>query len=395
MRGPAGSPNELEREIVREIRRSGPIPFSRFMELALYHPRLGYYEREPGRIGVDGDYFTASDVGTAFGECVARQLEEMDELAGRPGSFTVVEFGAGRGLLARDVLRALEQRGSELRPRLRYVLVERSEALRRRARLEAPAAEVAAPESVEPAAAGCALAVELFDALPVHRVRRRQGRLVEVLVGTDGSGRLVEVEGEPSAEVSAWAARRGVAPAEGDEGEVSMEIGRQLGAMTAAIGKGFVLVVDYGDEASSLYGRRRAAGTLLAYRRHRTSDDLLASPGEQDLTSHVNFTAIEEHARELGLVFLGRTTQERFLVSAGILERFDQGEDSVWRRPSEVRRRLQALQLIHPEGMGRAFRVLAFSKGLDPPPRLRAFETGALSPEVGSAREGWRRGGSP
>lgn len=395
MRTPAGSPNELEREIASEIRRSGPIPFSRFMELALYHSRLGYYEREPSPIGPEGDYFTASDAGTAFGECMARQLEEMDEVVGRPGPFTVVEFGAGRGLLARDVLRALEERGSGLFHRLRYVLVERSEALRRRARIEAPAARIAAPESLPRGAVGCALAVELFDALPVHRVRRRQGRLVEVLVGTDGSGRLVEVDGEPSEEVSAWAVRYGVAPGEGDEGEVSTEAGRQLGAMAAAIGKGFVLIVDYGDDAASLYGPRRAAGTLLAYRRHRTSGDLLASPGEQDLTSHVNFTALQEHARECGLVFLGRTTQERFLVAAGILERFDTREDSVWRRPSDVRRRLQALQLIHPEGMGRAFHVLAFSKGLDPPPRLRAFQKGAPLSEVESARARPRRGGKP
>jgi len=373
--GSAASSRELEGEIARAIRSEGPIPFSRFMELALYHPVHGYYSRSADRIGPRGDYVTASDAGTAFGECLARQLEEMDDRLGSPPSFAVVEFGAGRGLLSRDILEELRARRSSLLGRLDYVLVDSSARMRERAEREAPEARAVAPEQVGPSAAGCALAVELFDALPVDRVRRRAGRLVEVRVGLDGHGRLVEVEVEPSAEVSAWASRYGVAAREGFEGEVSLRLAPQLDRMAATIGAGFLLVVDYGDEAASLYGPRRRAGTLLAYRRHRTSEDLLANVGEQDLTSHVNFTALEDRAREIGLVFLGRTTQERFLIANGILSCFEQDERT-WRTPSGVRRRLRALELIHPEGMGRIFQVLAFSKGIEPPPRLKAFEEG-------------------
>ncbi len=198
--------------------------------------------------------------------------------------------------------------------------------------------------------------------------------VVTLLLLATGWWLLAGREGEPSPETLAWAERFAVAPAEGDEGEVSLALEPQLDAMASAIERGFLLVVDYGHPAAELYGPRHRAGTLLAYRRHRASGDVLARVGEQDLTAHVNLTAVEDRAREIGLALGGRTTQDRFLVANGILERFEQVEDDGWRRPSEVRRRLQALQLLHPEGMGRRYRVLLFSKGIEPPPRLRGFQ---------------------
>ncbi len=131
-----------------------------------------------------------------------------------------------------------------------------------------------------------------------------------------------------------------------------------------------LIIVDYGASATELYGPAHAGGTLLAYRRHRAHDGYLEQVGEQDLTAHVNFTALEDHARERGLSVLGQTTQDRFLIANGLLEAFESRDESQWRDPREVKRRLQAMQLIHPSAMGRRFRVLLLAKGLDPPPEL-------------------------
>lgn len=359
--------------IAEEIRRDGPITFARFMDLALNDPAGGYYARGGARLGPDGDFFTASDAGDAFGECLARQLAEMDERLGAPDPFRVVELGGGRGLLARDVLHHAARNHPDLASRLRYTLVDTSAAMREEASRRAPRAETAHPSALVAGGEGCVLAVELFDAIPVHRLRRRGGRLCEVRVAVNADGALVEHEGEADARAMAMAERYGAAPAEGDEGEVSPASLEVLDRMAGIVGRGFFAIVDYGHPAEDLYAPRRRRGTVLAYRRHAVSEDLLEFVGEQDLTAHVNFTALEDRAREIGLEVLGRTTQDRFLVANGILERFEVREGERWGDPAQAKRRLQAMQLIHPDGMGRTFRVLVLAKGIAPGPSLRGL----------------------
>ncbi len=366
---PRGVPDLLDR-IACEIRSSGPIPFSRFMEHALYDPELGYYARGSGRLGREGDYFTASDVGSAFGECAARQLREMDSILGRPAPFAVIEHGAGRGLLARDILDATARDDPGLSARLEVVLVDAGSGMRERARLEVPEATVVPPGGAGPRRAGCCLAVELFDALPVHRVRRRGGRIREVYVGMSEGGELIEVEDDPLPGALDLAVRYGAAPGEGDEAEVCPGAAAALDGMASSLSRGFLLVVDYGYPATELYAPSRRRGTLLAYHRHATNEDYLRRVGEQDLTAHVNFTHLEDLARERGLAVLGRTTQDRFLIANGILDRFADAPGERREDPARVRARLRAMQLIHPEGMGRTFRVLILSAGISPPPVL-------------------------
>jgi SAM-dependent MidA family methyltransferase len=360
---------ELLHRIAGEIRERGAISFARFMDLALHDAEYGYYARGASRLGREGDFFTASDVGNFFGECVARQLFEMDGLLGRPPEFAAVEFGAGRGLLARDVLDALPAIDPGFAGRLRYVAVDSSPGMRAAGSGRAPEAEAAAPGAVAPRPAGCVLAVELFDALPVHRLRRRGGRLHEVVVDLDAAGLLVEAERDPSPEAAALAGRYGAAARDGEEAEVCPAADGQLEQLASALGTGFVVIVDYGYPADVLYGPGRPRGTLLAYHRHATNEEFLVRVGEQDLTAHVNFTHLEDRARELGLVPLGLTTQDRFLIANGILRHFEDGAGGR-NDPAAVRARLRAMQLIHPEGMGRTFKVLILSKGLDPPPVL-------------------------
>ncbi len=360
----------LTRRIAAEIASTGPMSFSRFMELALYDPGHGYYASGVGRLGKAGDFFTASDVGSAFAECLASQVVEMDARLGRPERFDLLEFGAGRGLLARDVLDSIQDLDPRLAERLGCALVDASPAMREEAARRVPEARIVAPDDVGSGHTGCIVAVELFDALPVHRLRRRGGRLVEVFVGCGPGGSLVEVERPTLPEAAALAERYGAAAREGDEAEVSPASVRMLDAMAGTLVRGFILVVDYGYPADELYGPAHPRGTLLAYHRHSTSEDYLARAGEQDLTAHVNFTALEDRARERGLRVLGRTTQDRFLVATGILERLREEDPRRERDPRLVKRRLQALQLLHPEGMGRAFKILLISKDVDPPAEL-------------------------
>jgi SAM-dependent MidA family methyltransferase len=358
-----------EERIRGEIARCGPIPFARFMELALYDPAGGYYAAGSRGLGRGGDYVTASDAGRAFGRCLARQLAEIDRRIGPLDPFHCVEFGAGRGLLGRDVLDAMPGVDANLARRLQYVMVDRSAGMRAEAGGRVPEALVVAPEDLGGGHLGAAVAIELFDALPVHRVRRRSGRLVEVQVDLDGD-RLVEREGPPGAEVRILAERYAAAREEGQEAEVSPEAARQVDALARCLARGVILIVDYGDDAAGLYGGTRPQGTLLAYHAHVTSRDYLARVGSQDLTAHVNFTLLEDRARALGLATLGRTTQDRFLLANGIAAEFEPPPAHLLQDPRAAKRRLQALHLIHPQGMGRAFRVLAFCKGCDPPPPL-------------------------
>ena len=356
----AGHPLLLD-AIRGEVRCHGSISFARFMELALYHEPFGYYARGSEGLGRSGDYVTASDVGRAFGETLARQFAEIDDLLGRPDPFRLVEFGAGRGLLVRDLLDAIREGSPERLPRFRATLLDRSASMREEAARVVPEAEVLAPDVLVSGGAGCVVAVELLDALPVHRVVRRGGALREIAVGAEGE-RLVTVLREPPAEVAAWASEYGAAPEDGDEAEVSLGLGPAVARLASAVDRGVVIVVDYGDTAERLYGPGRRRGTLLAYHRHRTSEEVLSRVGEQDLTAHVNFTALSREARRAGMVELGTTTQDRFLVASGILDGLD---DERQEGVAAVKRRLQAKQLIHPDGMGRAFKFAIFAKGME------------------------------
>jgi SAM-dependent MidA family methyltransferase len=165
------------------------------------------------------------------------------------------------------------------------------------------------------------------------------------------------------ADLVAWADRYGAATVEGVEAEISPALAEQVDRIAAVLGRGVALIVDYGYRAEELYGPGRERGTLLAYHRHRCHERYLEHVGEQDLTAHVNFSAIEDHARAAGMRFLGLTTQEKFLIGNGILELFEDQDPRTLQDPRRAKRRLQAMQLIHPFGMGRAFKVLALGKG--------------------------------
>lgn len=375
---------ELVAAIASEIRTGGPISFARFMHLALNHPAYGYYSTGPERIGRSGDFITSPEVSAVFGECIAAQILEMDRLLDG-GPLTLVELGPGTGRLAEDILTALRagDRGTgaadRVVQRLTFILVESSAGLRaaQRARLEdrAGGTHIAWARAVEEAVAlaggkirGVVLSNEFFDVLPVHVVVRREGTLYEKHVGiSDDAFDEVLVPVGPG-ELLDYATRYGVAPADGMEAEIGLEAMRVAGVIADGLEAGFHMAIDYGDEAKTLYSRLRPRGTLLSYSGHRTNERFLDRPGMQDITAHVNFTALIDAGQARGLRTAGLTTQDRFLLAFGIADRIATLAAST--DPADIRRRLSLMMLIHPEGMGRTFKILLQHKGLAKPPAL-------------------------
>jgi SAM-dependent MidA family methyltransferase len=358
-------------EILAErIRVGGPITFAEFMRECLYHPVHGYYSRTSA--GRFGDYYTSVDVHPIFGRLLARQFAEMWELLGSPRPFIVAESAAGVGRLAGHILDFSAQALPEFYAALEYVTVERSAARRAEhpARLgqHVAAGRVSSAEEIPRSIpAGCIFSNELLDALPAHRVILEHGALREVFVGFE-SARFIEVLGEPSMPaLGRYFEEQGITLEEGQHAEVCFEACDWIENAGRALERGFVLTIDYGHEAGILYSEHHNRGTLLAYRNHTVSENLLDVPGEQDLTAHVNFTALDLWGRRAGLVRTGLVTQSEFLVALGrgneFADLYNPGESEM----EKLRARLLLKNLIHPEGLGEKFQVLIQHKGIAEP----------------------------
>jgi len=306
-----------------EIRDQGSITFCRFMELALYHPTEGYYNAARERIGRAGDYVTSPEISPLFGYAVARQIAELWRCQSSPAQFPIVEYGAGNGRLARDVIHWMAQRDPECYRSLTYTLIEISPALRA---IEGESlADLAATEKLrvgghrqDELTSCCVIANELLDSFPVHRVAMRDGTLKEVYVNLDGDA-LIETLGPPSTgELPAYFSRLELLPAEGCVVEVNLAVGKWLTEAAKTVPYGYVLLLDYGYAAERLYAPWRRDGTLLCYHRHSASGDPYRFLGRQDITSHVDFSSLALDARALGFSLLGFTDQSRFLAGLGL-----------------------------------------------------------------------------
>jgi SAM-dependent MidA family methyltransferase len=357
----------LARCLAGRIAARGPLTFAEYMEACLYDPTHGYYSRpEATRFA---DYYTSVDVHPIFGRLLARQLAQMWDLLGKPRPFLVVEAGAGVGRLAAHILDFAAARLPDFYAGLRYVTVERTEA-RRSAQALALGRHIASGHAQSPAdlpeeiAEGCVFSNELFDAMPVHRVVSLNGELRECYVNCD-AGRLVE-EWRPlsSPAVQDYFARQGTTLQEGQQAEAGLAACRWMQDAARRLGRGFVLSVDYGHDARELYSDRHTRGTLLAYHQHRANEDYYAAPGEQDLTAHVNFTALELCGHEAGLETAGRVSQSRFLLALGRANGFGDLYEAEQNESERMRARQKLTALIHPEGMGETFQVLIQQKGI-------------------------------
>jgi SAM-dependent MidA family methyltransferase len=339
-------------ELMRdEILASMPprITFARFMERALAEPGLGYYATSDERPTRGGDFLTAPELHPLFGRCLGRQLHELWERLGSPARFTVQEWGAGRGTLRRTVREGLEADGSGLVEAIDWEAVD----LHGGTPATVPAARVT----------GAIVANEFLDALPVHRMVQRAGELRERYVTWNGRG-FAEIEGEPSTpDLAGHLAAAGVSIADGQGAEICLEATAWVGRAAAGLERGALVVLDYGYEAPELYGPRHLAGTLVTYRNHRVGTDPYSAVGYQDITAHVDLTALDRAAVGAGLERLGSTTQARFLAALGLGELLsDLGRDPSTDPQEYLDARAAVGRMLDPRHLG-AFRVLAYGRG--------------------------------
>ncbi len=363
-------------EAVRDEILAAPdrrITFARFMERVLTEPGTGYYAATATRPTREGDFLTAPELHPFFGRCLGRQLDEIRERLGRPARFTVREWGAGRGTLARSVADGLAADGSPLAGVLDWQPTDLPDRY---------------PEPPVGPFTGAVIANEYLDALPVHRVEQRGGRLLERYVTWTGVGDRAagaaaarqpdgwfgEIADEPStAALEAELAVAEVRLAAGQLAEIRPGLARWVSTAVNELEAGLLLVIDYGHPASVLYGPRRMAGTLVTYRGHAAGDDPFAAVGRQDITTHVDLTAVERGARTAGLTELGSTSQAEFLVSLGLGDLLSRlGLDPATDGGAYLLARASVVRLLDPRALG-GFRVLAFGRGIERVPALRGM----------------------
>jgi SAM-dependent MidA family methyltransferase len=381
----------LRKQIEQEIREIGPIPFSRYMEICLYDPVAGYYSRNAEQFGKAGDFYTSSDVHAVFGRLLARQFDEMWQSLDRPPEIEILELGPGRGLFARDVLDWSKKKLPDFFAALHYTLQEASPALRAKLRStlreHITTGKAVVPEerpslprrfsarsgrkgdqvregrpnlihrALTPTTPLIIFANEFFDVLPVE-ILATEGRLHLARE----NNRLHEVWLAPTADELEFLDRYGVHPDPGERIEVAILAQDWMTNIAQSISPGFLLVIDYGyTRAEQLAGRHRS--TLMAYRHHSASPDPYQAPGEQDLTAHVNFTALADAAEQTGMQVRNLVTQSQFLMSIGEKNQFADVFENCRLPQERAKVALQLKHLITPAGMGESFQVLIASRG--------------------------------
>jgi SAM-dependent MidA family methyltransferase len=306
-----------------EISREGPISFHRFMEVALYHPQCGYYRRGRDAFGRQGDYYTAEQIQPVFGILIAARVRRICDELGNPPDFTVVELGAGRAEMAAAF------------SDFRYYPVEVAHG-------EWPARFT-----------GVVFTNEFFDALPVYTAVLCRGTFHEMRVGWH-EGRFAWVEGPPvSGEQAEYLEQYGNGAEDGAWLEVNLDALKWLGEIATHLDRGAVITIDYGHTSRELC--RFPRGTLMSYRRHVASEDVLLDPGERDITAHVSFSALQDYGARLGLETVRFESLAQTLVAAGEPDGFAAALAAA--SPAEAqRRRLQLKTLLFE--MGETFRTL-------------------------------------
>jgi SAM-dependent MidA family methyltransferase len=354
--------------LAERIRRFGPITFAEYMRECLYHPIHGYYSQPESRRFAD--YYTSVDVHPIFGRLLARQFAEMWEQLDRPPEFHLVEAAAGTGRLAGHILAFAQQQLPQFFEALHYVAVERSPARcdQMCERLQPYIERRRCQTSIEMPAqvlVGCIFSNELLDALPVHRVVLENNELREICVTTDGATFSDLRMPLSSCAISQYLAAQGITFIEGQQAEAGLEACDWITEIGRRLGRGFVVTIDYGHEAADLFDTHHMVGTVLAYANHHESENFYAAPGQQDLTAHVNFTALRQWGERSGLATLGLVSQTAFLLALGQGNEFSDLYDDGMNETDKVRARLQLKTLIFPEGMGERFHVLIQQKGSD------------------------------
>ena len=352
----------LERISAELARHGNWITFARYMELALYEPQLGYYSAGNPLFGAAGDFVTAPELSPLFARTLARQVAQLLE----PGD-AVLEFGAGSGALAEELLRALPELGCGERS---YLILETSPALRARQR-ERLGARAQWIEQLPRGFHGVMLANEVVDAMPVHALAWTATGILERGVCAN-ERELAWCERPAQGAVLASAREIAVSSSARYESELSLAAPAWMRAAAASLARGALIVIDYGFPRHEYYHPQRSSGTLMCHYRHRAHGDPFYLPGLQDITAHVDFSALARSADSAGLEVLGFAGQAQFLVNCGVTELLAGVDASDVRRYAPLA--AAANRLLSPAEMGELFKVLVVGRGIDEP--LVGFASG-------------------
>ena len=354
--------NLLAKRICNEASQDA-LPFSRFMQMALYEPELGYYSAGKHKFGEGGDFITAPELGPAFAYCLAEQCQQV--LESIPGG-AIFEAGAGQGQLALDLLLELEKR--QALPG-QYLILELSTSLRA---IQQEKFEQHAPHLLDMVEwigdfpdnfAGVVLANELLDAMPVEIFEVQDANVVRMGVQCkNGEFNMI-----PGAALPAEAANRirQLGLPSGYRSEINLQAEAWIARVSRALAQGVVLLIDYGFPRHEYYHPQRNSGTLMCHYRHHAHADPLVLVGLQDITAHVDFTAVADAALENGLDVLGYTSQGAFLAGSGLETLFSQSDANNSREHLQLT--AQVKKLTHPSEMGELFKVIALGKHFGEP----------------------------
>lgn len=356
------------------------ITFADYMNWVLYHPEQGYYSINKPKLGAEGDFVTSPYLGADFGEMLAEQFFQMWEILDFPNSFTLVEMGAGQGILASDILLFLQKKYPEFFKCLNYIIIEKSNFLKAQQQHQLPK-KLADSISIKWCnledipnnnIIGCFFSNELVDAFPVHQVIVQNKQLQEIYITLDSEVKFKEIIAELSTEkITDYFKLIDInlcsnIYSEGYRTEVNLAALDWIKTLATKLNQGFILTIDYGYTAQRYYLPSRTEGTLQCYYQHRHHNDPYLNIGRQDITAHVNFTALQLYGENWGINSVGLTQQALFLMALGLGDRIAALSQPSNYSISEVLQRRECLHsLIDPMGLGN-FGVLLQSKGLNP-----------------------------
>ena len=347
---------ELSEIIKEKIKNEGPLSFRDFMDMALYYPSLGYYNSERNKIGKEGDYYTSPVLSSLFGQLIGKQMEEMWMLLDKK-PFTIVEYGAGTGVLCADILDYLKKNTS-LFDQLNYCIIEKSEAMRSRQKQNLPE-KVSWHHSIKELGPinGCILSNEVLDNFPVHKVVMKD-ELMEVFVNYEnGFKEILEPANE---KLKNYFKEQQIELPENYTTEINLQAIDWIKDIASNLHSGFAITIDYGYPAEEFYSPKRNSGTLICYKDHQINNAIYSNVGKQDITAHVNFSALSSWGKKYGLQCLGFTTQAHFLRSLGLMNYLRKLELENPKKNRDFILQIQKLLM----DMGTKFKVLVQQKSV-------------------------------
>ncbi|MGC9120641.1 MAG: class I SAM-dependent methyltransferase [Sulfurihydrogenibium sp.] len=357
---------ELIEIILEEIKKRGGISFKDFMDFALYYPSLGYYTSEKEKIGGYGDFFTSSELDPVFGQLLAKQFNEIYEKHFKDKKITIVEIGSGKGLLAYDILNEIKTKYPEFYDNVQFISIEKSTYhidIQKQLLADFNVRWLEDLENLE-YIEGIIYSNELFDALPVHLIKKEKGKIYQLYL-IEKSGEIQEDFRPASKEILEYLEELNIDIPEGMITEVNLLAKDLIQKIGEKLKKGFVFTIDYGYPSKELYKPYRMKGTLLCYYKHTYNENYYQNVGLQDITSHVNFSALVYYGKKSGLEFTGFTDQAHFLINLGLsdimMELQEKGDYKSYERINRLK------TLILPKGMGEKFKILIQHKNVENP----------------------------